>query len=276
MADQPKGRDATRSPGQDKSSLQADVPVDMRRHRDTMPIDHRSLVTAGKRLARVAGGLYLLIVALRGITLVGVRAGIRVPGYAADTAQNIPAGPTLAPVSLAVDLAIATIFAFVGVTVYLLLRRIDRRAGGMLVVFVAVAAGMILINLAFHHAALLVATGSGSTAVGSHRSDGLVVLLLDMHDHGCTLTGALFGMWLLALGHLAYQSSLFPRVLSTLLIVSLIVGWLVGVGWPGLPTVVHTTLAPPPVADLWLVAYLVTKGAPVPRPDRLAPAVVSA
>ncbi len=103
-----------------------------------------------------------------------------------------------------------------------------------------------------------------------------MVLLLDMHDHGYTLTGALFGMWLLALGHLAYQSSLFPRVLSTLLIVSLIVGWLVGVGWPGLPTVVHTTLAPPPVADLWLVAYLVTKGAPVARPDRLAPAVVSA
>jgi hypothetical protein len=248
----------------------------MRRHRDTMPIDHRSLVTAGKRFARVAGGLYLLIVALRGITLVGVRAGIRVPGYAANTAQNIPAGPTLAPVSLAVDLAIATIFALVGVTVYLLLRRIDRRAGGVLVVFVAVAAGMILINLLFHHAALLVATGSGSTAVGSHRSDGLVVLLLDMHDHGYTITGAFFGMWLLALGHLAYQSSLFPRVLSTLLIVSLIVGWLVGVGWPGLPTVVHTTLAPPPVADLWLVAYLVTKGVLVPRPDRLAPAVVSA
>ena len=69
--------------------------------------------------------MYLLIVALPGITLVGVRAGIRVPGYAANTGQNIAAGPTLTPVSLAIDLAIATIFAFVGVTVYLLLRRID-------------------------------------------------------------------------------------------------------------------------------------------------------
>jgi hypothetical protein len=84
-------------------------------------------------------------------------------------------------VSLATDLALATIFAFVGVTVYLLLRRIDRRAPGVLVVFVAMAAGLILINLAFHHAA----AGSGSSAVGSHRSDGLVVLLLNMHDHGC-------------------------------------------------------------------------------------------
>lgn len=103
-----------------------------------------------------------------------------------------------------------------------------------------------------------------------------MVLLLGMHDHGYTITGAFFGLWLLALGHLAYQSSLFPRVLSTLLIVSLILGWLVGFGWPGLPTVVHTILAPAVVADLWLVAYLVTKGVPAPMPDRRAPAAVSA
>ena len=97
-----------------------------------------------------------------------------------------------------------------------------------------------------------------------------------MHDHGYTITGAFFGLWLLALGHLAWQSSLFPRVLSTQLTVSLILGWLVGFGWPGLPAVVHTTLAPAPVADLWLLAYLVTKGMPAPRPDRLAPSAVSA
>lgn len=57
MADQPKGRDATRSPDQDMSSLQADVPLGVARHRDIMPIDHRRLVTAGKRLAHGTTGL---------------------------------------------------------------------------------------------------------------------------------------------------------------------------------------------------------------------------
>jgi hypothetical protein len=176
-----------------------------------MPIDRRRLVTAGKRLARVAGGLYLLIVVLGGVAQLAVRAGIGVPGSAATTAQTSAGGPSLTPVSLGVDLVIATTFAFVGVTVYLLLRRIERHRAGVLVVFVAVAAGLILINLAFYLAALLVATGSGATAVGSHTSDGLVVLLLDMHDHGYTITGVFFALWLLALGHLAYQSDLFPR-----------------------------------------------------------------
>jgi NADPH:quinone reductase-like Zn-dependent oxidoreductase len=231
----------------------------------------RGADTAGKQLARIAGALYLLIVVLGGIAHLAVHAGVRVPGYAANTAQSIPADPTLAPVSQAADLTTATILALLGITVYLLLRSIDRRSSGALVVFVAVAAGLILINLLFHHAAVLVATGSGSTAVGSHRSGGLVVLLLDLHDRGYPITGALFGMWLLALGYLAYESNLFPRVLSTLLIVTLIVSWLVGLGWPGLPTVVHTILAPPPVADLWLVAYLVTKRGPMPRPARLRP-----
>jgi hypothetical protein len=86
------------------SSPQADVPAGVARHRDVMLIER--LVAAGKRVARVAGGLYLLIVVLGGIAHLAVRAGIRVPGYAANTAQNIAAGPTLAPVSLATDLAI--------------------------------------------------------------------------------------------------------------------------------------------------------------------------
>ena len=30
--------------------------------------------------------------------------------------------------------------------------------------------------------------------------------------------------------------------------------------WPDLPTVAHRLIAPPPVADLWMILYLVAKG----------------
>jgi hypothetical protein len=235
-----------------------------------MPIDRRRLMTAAKRLARVAGALYLLIVVLSGIAQLGVRAGIRVPGDAADTAQNIGANPTLFRVSLVADIATAAIFVFVGVTLYLLFRHIDRHAAGALVVFGAVGAGMILVNLLFHHTAQLVATDPSYHALGAQSSDGLVSLLLDMHDHGYTIAGVFLGLCLLPLGYLAYQSGRFPRVLGILLVVSWIVSTLVGSLWPDLPVVVHKIIAPPPVADLWMVLYVATKGVRVPRLNQLA------
>jgi hypothetical protein len=231
-------------------------------------------MTAAKRLARAAGALYPLMTVLGGIAQLGVRAGIRVPGVATATAQNITANPTLFRVSLLADIAMATTFVLVGVTLYLLFRHIDRHAAGALVVFVAVGAGMILVNLLFHRAALLVATDPSYHALGAQSSDGLVSLLLDMHDHGYTIAGLAFGLCLFPLGYLAYHSSRFPRVLGILLVVSWVVSTLVGFGWPDLPAVVHKIIAPPPVADFWMVLYLVTKGVRVPRPDQLAPAAV--
>lgn len=236
-------------------------------------------MTASKRLARVAGGLYLLMCVLGGFAQLGVRGGIRVPGDAAVTAQNIVANPTLFRAGLVADIAMATIFVFVGVTLYLLLRHIDRNAAGALMVFVAVGAGMILVNLVFHHAALLVATDPSYGALGAQSSDGLVLLLLDLHHYGYTIAGVFFGLWLLPLGYLAYKSGLFPRVLSILLVVaggSWIAGTLAAMLWPDLPAVVHTVITAPTIAEFWMVAYLVINGVRTPRPDRLAPTAVSA
>ncbi len=274
MADEPKVRGASRPRAQDSLSSQTDVPVEMPRHRDVMPIDHGKLIAVAKRLARVVGALYLLIVVLGGVAHLGVRAGIRVSGDAAAAAQNIGANPTLFRVSLVADIAMATIFVFVGITLYLLFRHIDRHAPGALVVFVAVGAGMILVNLLFHHTALLVATDPSHHALDAQNSDGLVSLLRDMHDHGYKIAGVFLGLCLLPLGHLAYQSSRFPRVLGILLVASWVVSTLVGFGRPDLPAVIHKIIAPPPVADFWMVLYLVTKGVRVPRPHQLAPAAV--
>lgn len=236
-------------------------------------------MTEPKRLARIAGALYLLMFVLGGIAHLGVRADIRVPGDAAATALNIAANPTLFRLSLVADIAMATIFVFVGVVLYLLLRHVDRRAAGALVVFVAVGAGMILVNLVFHHAALLVATDPSYNALGAQSSDGLVLLLVDMHEAGFTIAGIFFGLWLLPLGYLAYKSGLFPRMLGILLVVAggaWIVGTLVAFLCPDVPGLVHTIITAPTAAEFWMVAYLVIKGVRAPRPDQLAATAVRA
>ncbi|HVM21475.1 MAG TPA: DUF4386 domain-containing protein [Egibacteraceae bacterium] len=229
-------------------------------------------MTKPKHLARIAGGLYLAMCILGAGAHLGIRAGVRVPDDAAATAANIIANPTLFRFALVADIAMATVFVLLGVALHRLLRHVDRHAAGALVVFVTVGAGLMLTNLGFHLAALLVAT---NPAYGQPGGDGLVLLLLDLHHHGYALAGIFFGLWLLPLGYLAHTSGLFPKLLGVLLVAAggaWIVGTLAVFAWPDLPTAVHTIIEAPKFAEFWMVAYLITKGVRAHRADRPVPA----
>jgi hypothetical protein len=232
-------------------------------------------MTVSNGIARFAGVFYLLMFILGGFANLGVRLQVHVPGDAAATAQNLTADPTLFRLALVADIAMATAWVFVGIALYLLFRQVDRRAMALLV-FVAAGAGMILTNLMLHHAALLAATDPVYGAIGS---DGLVLLLLDLHAHGYALAGIFFGLWLLPIGYIGYRSGLLPKVLSALLLVaggSWIVETLVGFAFPDLPGIVREIAKAPRFVEFWLIAYLLSKGVRSPYPDRLTPAAVDA
>ena len=63
---------------------------------------------------------------------------------------------------------------------------------------------------------------------------------------------------------------------GALLVVSLGVSTLTAYALPGLPTLVQQALAPPPIADFWLVLYLVARAGRLPRPDQQQDQTVSA
>jgi hypothetical protein len=235
-----------------------------------MAINHRGLMTAVKRPLRIAGALYLLVVVLGGVAQLAARAGIRLGGAATSAGQHIDAQPATFQVTLVADIAMAALFVSVGIALYLLFRHVDRHAAGATVVVLTASAGIVLVNSLFYLAALLGEADPFHHALGAHPSGGLVERLLTMHDHGYTIAGIFFGLCLLPLGYLAYQSSRIPRVLSTLLTISLILDTLIRLLWPDLPALIHTLIAPPPVADLWLTLYMVAKGGLGPRRARTA------
>jgi hypothetical protein len=221
-----------------------------------------------RQIARTAGAAYLLMAILGVYAHLVVRTDLYVPGDAATSAANLVANATAYRLPLVADIAMATAFVVVGVLLFRLFRDVDRHAAGALVVFVVVGAGMILSNLLLHQAALLVAT---DPAYDTLRSDELVLLLLDLHGHGYTLAGILFGLWLLPLSYLGFRSRRLPRALSVLLAVAggaWIVDTLAWFLFPELPAVVHSILKAPTVAEFWLIAYLLIRGvrAPVTNP----------
>ena len=241
-------------------------------------IVRRALVTRGKRFARAAGAVYLLVVVVAAIVQVSVHAGIDVPGTANVSAQDsgAGAGSTLPAVTRDADVSMAVSFLLVGVTLYLLFRHVDRRAAGAPVVYLGVGVGLLVVNLLFHHAALLAPSASSTSGLGAQSVNGLVSMLLDLNDRGYALAGAVLGLCLLPLGSLAYRSSRLPRVIGALLVVGLGVSTLTAYALPGLPALVQQALAPPPIADFWLVLYLVARAGRLPKLDQQQDQTVSA
>jgi Domain of unknown function (DUF4386) len=205
---------------------------------------------------------------------------VYVPGDAATTAANVVANAGLLRIGVVADLLQATVFVFLAMTLFLVLKHVDRNAATAMVILVAIATTMMCLNKVFQFAALLVAgDASYVAAFGAAGSNALVLLLLDIHNYGFLIAQIFFGLWLIPLGYLAYKSGMFPRALGLVLIVggvSYLVDMFAQFLVPNVGETVHRFLAiPPSIAEIWMVLYLLVKGvkpsipqdrAPVPAP----------
>ena len=216
-------------------------------------------------LARVAGLLYLLLAVLGSWAELVVRGSIRVPGDAAATAANIAEHATLFRLGLGADIARATVFVLLGLALHRLTHDTHPRQATAMLVFVAVGAGSILLNLTFHMGALLAATDPAyASALGAGSADALALLMLDLHSHGYVLGGVFFGLWLLPMGWIALRSPMFPRALGMLLVVGAI-AWvadpLLAFTAPDAPALLRGLVsAPTTLAELSLMLYLLVRG----------------
>ncbi|GHE37530.1 hypothetical protein GCM10017673_44950 [Streptosporangium violaceochromogenes] len=225
-----------------------------------------------RRLARIAGLFYLVVAVLGGFAQFFSRNKVYVPGDAAATARNVVAHAGLVRGGFVADLVQATFFLLVAVTLFLLLEHVNRNAGRMMVLFVAIAVAVMCLNLVHQLVALLVATdASFAGAFGARGSDALVLLMLDLQHHGYLIAQIFFGLWLLPLGYLVHASRMFPRALGVLLVAGC-AGYLVDTFTRFLAPDLGETLspfavAPAAVAEVALLLWLLLRGVKAPRRD---------
>ena len=225
-------------------------------------------MSSPKRLARIAGLLYLIVAIFGGFAFGYVLAKVYAPGDAATTAANVLANSGLVRIGVVADLLQATVFAFVGMAFYRLLTHVHKNAASAMVLLVAIATTIMCLNNVFQFAAVLVATDkSYAAAFGTEGSNALVLLLLDMQHYGFLIAQIFFGLWLVPLGYLAYKSGMFPKALGILLIVAgvcYVVDMLVLFLLPGFGETISSVLViPPTIAEVWLLGYLLVKGVKV-------------
>jgi len=231
-----------------------------------------STMTSPKRLARIAGVLYLLVF-ISGVFAQGfVLPKIYLAGDAATTAGNVVANSGLARIGVVADLFQATVLVFLGMTLYILLKHVHQSAARAMLVIVAIGSAIICLNDVFTFESVRVATESSYVAaLGTAGSSALVLLLLDIQHYGFYIAQIFFGLWLVPLGYLAYKSGMFPKALGVLLIVGgagLLVEMLATFLVPdfGEAKINVFVTIPSAVAEILMILYLLVIGVKAPKP----------
>lgn len=175
-----------------------------------------------KRIARIAGLLYLVIILSAGFSEGVVRASLIVPGDATATADNIRASEVLFRAGFVADLV--AFISDVGVTVllYVLLSQVSRTVALLAAAFRLVAHPAIAaVNLLNQFAGVVLLGGADHlTAFSPAQLDTLALVAMDMHGYGYLIGGAFFGVHLLLLGWLLIRSDLFPSALGIVVLMA--------------------------------------------------------
>ncbi len=222
-------------------------------------------MNSDKKTARIAGVLYLLNGIFSGFAFAYVIGKVYVAGNAAATAANVVAYSGLVRIGVAADLFQATIWVFLAMTLYLLLKHVNKSAASTMVVLVAVGAAIVCLNDVFQFESLRIATDNAyAAAFGNAGSNALVLLLLDIHHYGFLIAQIFFGLWLVPLGYLAYKSGMFPKALGVALIAGgacYLVGMLAVFLIPDLGEKINTFITiPSAIAEIWMLGYLLVIG----------------
>ena len=226
-----------------------------------------------RTLGRLAGVLYLIVAISGGFAQMFVRAGTIVPGDAAATAANIRGSEEMFRLGLAAD--VVNVVAFIGVAIllYAVLSPVHRKLSAAFVIFVAMSATIMGLDLVNQAGALMLATDpSFTSSLGAGAADSLAALFLDLHGIGYLVAEVFFGLWLLPLGYVAYRSGYFPRALGIGLMIgaaSYAISFALSITAPGFHSDASTLVAmPAALAELSFMAWLLVRGADVPAAVR--------
>jgi len=222
-------------------------------------------MNSAKKTARIAGVLYLLNGITSGFAFAYVIAKVYSAGDAVTTTANVLANSGLVRIGVVADLVQATVWIFLGITLYLLLKNVNKNMAGTMVILVAVGSAIVCLNDVFQIAAVRVATDSSyCAAFGVSSSNALVLLLLDIHHYGFLIAQIFFGLWLVPLGYLSYRSGMFPKVLGISLILGgacYLAGMLAVFLVPDVGEKINVFVTiPSAIAEIWMVLYLLLVG----------------
>ncbi len=172
-----------------------------------------------KKAARVAGLLYFLASLPAPFSLLYIPSAFMVMGDATATANKIRTSQLLFRIGIVAELISATIFIFMGLAFYDLLKGVNKKHALLMLTLILVSVPISILNELNRVAALTLANGAHFlSAVDQRQLDALVMAFFHLHGSGLLLAQIFWGLWLFPFGVLVYRSGFLPRILGVLLI----------------------------------------------------------
>lgn len=170
--------------------------------------------------ARIAGVLYLVIIAGGLFAEVFVREQVFVFGDAAATARNILENELLYRLGFAAHLFYLACALPVALILYEMFRRVNAHLALLALLFNLVAIAVEAGNLLNHFAPLRILAGAGLEGLGPEQSQALAYASLRLFSTGFGISLTFFGFFCLVTGHLIYRSGFLPRLIGALMVLA--------------------------------------------------------
>lgn len=217
-----------------------------------------------KKIARIAGLLYLIVIICGVFAELVVRAKLFDIQDTGATVSNIQSSEFLFRLSFVSDLMMQTSYFFLPMVLFLLFKKVNKPAASAMVLSVTVAVAIMCTNMLNHYAPLQLLSNvkylNGFSAEQLHTQ---VMFYLDLHNKGYHIAQIFFGIWLLPLGYLVYQSGMFPKIIGIFLMVGCfgyLADFIVFFLFPDAKNIAELLTIPADLGEISFCLYLLIKG----------------
>ena len=176
---------------------------------------------SNKNLARIAGLLYLIVIATGLFAEVFVRQAVKVPGDALTTANNIQSSEMLFRWGIVADIVNFICGLPCVLIIYFLFKRINKFLLQLALVFVIIQTAIIAVNL-LNQAFPLLILGNNAylKSFQPNQLAALSQLSLNVQGAGYAIGLVFFGFYCLLAGYVIFKSKMVPGLLGILYMIS--------------------------------------------------------
>lgn len=216
-----------------------------------------------KRMARIAGLLYLLMAVLGLIAEIFFRQKLFVVADMAATANNILSNTFLYRIGITSDILMALVYLLTALVLYKLLSPVDKNMAGAMVVFTTAGSVLLMFNVLNELAPLYILSGGEYlSAFNTAQLQSLAMFFYNLYQHGYMIGQIFFALWVLPLGVLIYKSGFIPKVFGILFAIEAIFGVITVIVHFLMPnaTVETIMMVPMMIAEFSFMFYLMIVG----------------